>query len=684
MSILSRLRLRTKLALLLGLSALGLVAAAGIGAVMLHNRMLADRAEKLHAIINSTVGIARMLEGRVAANTMTREQALEQMRDSIHAMRFDGGTGYVVAQSDAGATLMHGTNPAMEGKPAPIDAATGQSIAAITNDALRGRKSALIRYMFPKPGETTPTMKISAVGRFAPWDMVFLSGAYTDDLDAEFATSLLLLGGIGAGILTVMLLAAWAVNRDVVASVGRLRDAMQRLSGGDLSGGVPGLERRDEVGSMAAALRVFQERLVEAERMAADQANLRERGAGEKRLALREMADTIETESGRALGEVMQRTAAMAGTAASMRASAERTGAAARAAAEAAAAATANAGAVAGAAEQLSASIHEIGSQVAQSATMVRRAVTAGQETRGSIEALNEQVGRIGTVADMIAEIAARTNLLALNATIEAARAGEAGRGFAVVAGEVKQLAAQTARSTGEIGRHIAAVRVATGSSVEAVRRIEATIGEMDAIAASIAAAVEQQGAATAEIARSVATTAGAAGDDDRPHRGGLGRGAADRAGCRSGARECRRARRGGERIAAVRGAGGPHLRDRSRPAGGAALPGGPGVPGRRRVGASGGGTAGEPVRRRGADRGRPGAGARHACEPADRGARLRVAVYRACRRRGRAWRGVRPQGRRGGTGGGLRRARRASRGGVGARERPPGAITGRYKRQVA
>ena len=94
----------------------------------------------------------------------------------------------------------------------------------------------------------------------------------------------------------------------------------------------------------------------------------------------------------------------------------------------------------------------------------------------------------------MIGEIAARTNLLALNATIEAARAGEAGKGFAVVASEVKQLATQTARSTAEIARHIAQVRAATGASVDAVQRIETTIGEMNAIAGSIAAAVEQQG----------------------------------------------------------------------------------------------------------------------------------------------------------------------------------------------
>jgi hypothetical protein len=111
----------------------------------------------------------------------------------------------------------------------------------------------------------------------------------------------------------------------------------------------------------------------------------------------------------------------------------------------------------------------------------------------------------------MIGEIAARTNLLALNATIEAARAGDAGKGFAVVASEVKALASQTARSTEEIGRHIAEVRAATGLSVAAVGRIEETIGVINAIAGSIALAVGQQGAAAAEIARNVAETAAAA-----------------------------------------------------------------------------------------------------------------------------------------------------------------------------
>ena len=117
---------------------------------------------------------------------------------------------------------------------------------------------------------------------------------------------------------------------------------------------------------------------------------------------------------------------------------------------------------------------------------------------------MTKAAGRIGDVVDLINTIAAQTNLLALNATIEAARAGEAGRGFAVVATEVKALAEQTAKATGEIGQHIGAIQTATQDSVGAIKEIGDTIARMSEISSAIAASVEEQGAATQEISRNV------------------------------------------------------------------------------------------------------------------------------------------------------------------------------------
>jgi methyl-accepting chemotaxis protein len=310
--------------------------------------------------------------------------------------------------------------------------------------------------------------------------------------------------------------AVFVIVRGVSTPVLAMARAMQHLAQGDESVAIAGSDRKDEIGRMAAALEVFRSHAIEKRRLAEAQEAERRHADAEKRAALLGMAEKIETETATALDRIGARTAAMAATAEEMHASSARTGGTARHAADAAQQVLTNAQTVASSTDQLSGSIHEIAAQVSHSTAVVARAVEAATETRRTMEALNEQVGRIGAVADMISEIAARTNLLALNATIEAARAGDAGKGFAVVAGEVKALATQTTGSTQEIARHLKEVRTATQASAAAVGRIEQTIGEVNAIAGSIAAAVEEQGAATSEIARNVAETASAANEMTR------------------------------------------------------------------------------------------------------------------------------------------------------------------------
>ena len=323
-----------------------------------------------------------------------------------------------------------------------------------------------------------------------------------EDLATAIATDL--------AVLAAVLGALYASLRLIFRPLSRMRQCMARLAAGEVTLEVPGLGRHDEVGEMAEALGVFRDGMVRAARLAAEGETDREAAATEKHGALVSLAEKIEAQAKESMQQVGSRTALMAANAKSMSSSADRTGMSAQSAATAAAQALATAQTVASATEVLTASIREIGGQVNQCTQVVARAVEAGRTTRQTIETLNQQVARIGAVADMISEIAAKTNLLALNATIEAARAGDAGKGFAVVASEVKQLATQTARSTEEIARHIAEVRTATSASVAAVGHIEQTIGEVDAIAGSIATAVEEQGAATAEIARNVTETTAA------------------------------------------------------------------------------------------------------------------------------------------------------------------------------
>jgi len=154
--------------------------------------------------------------------------------------------------------------------------------------------------------------------------------------------------------------------------------------------------------------------------------------------------------------------------------------------------------------EEMSASINEITRSVTGAA---RASTEAAQETEGverEIGDLAQSAQEIGTVVQLISQIAGQTNLLALNATIEAARAGDAGKGFAVVASEVKNLASQTAQATIDITQRIEAIQGRAGGAVAAVARVRETIGRLAEMSGAVAAAIEEQSAVTADISQNV------------------------------------------------------------------------------------------------------------------------------------------------------------------------------------
>jgi methyl-accepting chemotaxis protein len=92
--------------------------------------------------------------------------------------------------------------------------------------------------------------------------------------------------------------------------------------------------------------------------------------------------------------------------------------------------------------------------------------VDAGSRTSRTISALGAKGDEIGSIVQVIEEIAQQTNLLALNAAIEAAHAGQHGRGFAVVADEVRKLAERTQQATKEIGAQIGEVLKGTHEAI--------------------------------------------------------------------------------------------------------------------------------------------------------------------------------------------------------------------------
>ncbi|WP_419728474.1 methyl-accepting chemotaxis protein [Lichenicola sp.] len=315
-----------------------------------------------------------------------------------------------------------------------------------------------------------------------------------------------------AGIALTLFMAAVAyvlvvVQRGVVGPLRALTETMRRLAERDLTAIVGGLGRRDEVGSMARAVQVFRNNMLEADALAT--AELADREAKACRAAgLEQLIQSFETEAADMTSVLAAASGELEAAATSMTLSAERTSGQTRLVARSADSASLGARTVAAAAEQLSASTSELSRQTRMTAKAAGAAAEDVRRTDTIVHSLAEAADAIGVVVRVVDGIASQTKLLALNATIEAARAGEAGKGFAVVAGEVKLLANSTTSATADVGKHIERIQKATQEAVAAIASIGLVVEEVSSISSSMTLAVEEQSAAAHEIAGTIQTAA--------------------------------------------------------------------------------------------------------------------------------------------------------------------------------
>ncbi|MCA0405262.1 MAG: methyl-accepting chemotaxis protein [Proteobacteria bacterium] len=309
-----------------------------------------------------------------------------------------------------------------------------------------------------------------------------------------------ILGGIS---LLIAVAVVFLIVRTIARPIVTMTTAMRAVAAKDYAAIIPAEGQRDELGDMAHALATFRDGLIANDRMEAEEARRREEQAQRAR-AIESAISDFERTAESVMLTISSASTELAAAANDLSNSAQESTMEAASVAAASHQASANVNGVAAAGEELNATAGEIARQLGAATQSIRTAVERMRATDTEVQALAIAADKIGSVVELINNLAAQTNLLALNATIEAARAGEAGRGFAVVASEVKNLAAQTSKATTDIATIVSEIRSVTNSTIDSIQAIDGSLQTIDRVSTEISGTVAQQQTATLEIASNV------------------------------------------------------------------------------------------------------------------------------------------------------------------------------------
>ncbi len=479
MQLLYRLSVSRRLATLVVLALLSMVAL--LLSIMLSERslLLTERAANVRQVVETAHGLAAYYHSLSKDGKLPENVAQERALEALRSLRYSGKEYFWVNDMHT-RMVMHPISPQLEGKDlSDTKDPNGKHLFSEFVNTVKKSGEGYVEYQWPQPGSDKPVDKISYVKGFAPWGWVIGSGVYVNSVQATFVQRLLEAGAITAVLALLMLGLSWAIARSILRQLGAepaaLNAITHRIANGDLTAEIPSDVDSNSIAHGIRAMRDSVARIV---------------------LDVRHGSEGVATAS----SEIAQGNHDLSARTESQ----------------------------ASALEETAASMEQLGSTVrhnadnAQQANQLALGASRVAEQAGGVVAevvttmqgISDSSHKIADIISVIDGIAFQTNILALNAAVEAARAGEQGRGFAVVAGEVRNLAQRSAEAAKEIKQLItdSVQRVEQGTQlvdragstmdevVSSIRRVTDLMGEISAASREQSSGVAQVGEAVTQM----------------------------------------------------------------------------------------------------------------------------------------------------------------------------------------
>lgn len=315
--------LRAKFLVIIGVALTGMIALVPIALYNIRSQMMTDRQTKIQQMVDIGHGILAHYQKLESDGKLGREQAQTAALAEIKGLRYDKVEFFWINDM-APNMIMSPAKPELDGKPvAEFKDPAGNYLFRGFVNVVQKQGAGFYGYLWPKMGSDQPVSKLSYVKGFAPWGWIIGTGIYLDDIDAIFRQTAWTFAWLCLAVVVLVVVISLAISRTVTRSLATVTSLTERLASGEDDFEVPYTNRRDEVGSLARALRVFKENAAAVRKMHSEQQELKRSADEDKRRTMVELAGKFEASVESMVQQVFDEASEMQKAAESMSASAD-------------------------------------------------------------------------------------------------------------------------------------------------------------------------------------------------------------------------------------------------------------------------------------------------------------------------------------------------------------------------